>query len=319
MSKQPNAIDVQDIRKTYGKIEAVAGVSFEIPRERVFCILGPNGAGKTTLLRILTTMTRPDTGTALVEGFNILTQARKVRQLIGVVAQDNHFDRYLSIWHNLSMHAQMHGIPRRQYERRISELLEMVGLYARRNSLPDDLSGGMQRRVVLIRALIHSPQILFLDEPTTGLDPQGRLEIWHTIEQFKQTATVILTTHYMEEADRLADRIMMMNHGKVVLLGTPRELKQAISPMNIYELALLSPKAAEYMEMLDQELNNSDVAHQIRILDNSRLELKLGKPDDVKAVVNLLPADDILRIGRLEADLEDVFLSVAKPQAGGAS
>lgn len=311
-----DAIRTQGLSKTYGQIQALRDVSFSVPKGTVFGILGPNGAGKTTLLRILTTITRPDSGDAWIEGYDILSQVAAVRQLIGVVAQENHFDRYLSIWHNLTLHAQMHGLARPDYEQRITALLQKVGLYDRRFSLPDQLSGGMQRRIALIRALIHQPKILFLDEPTTGLDPQARLEIWRTIEQFKRSATVILTTHYMEEADRLSDRILMLHHGQVVAEGTPQALKLTLSPTDCYELVLKTPKAKVYAETLTHasRQEGSKLRH-IQVFNDHRLEFEITAPEGLQEILAQVASQDLLRLGQVEAELEDVFLSIASSKA----
>ena len=308
-----STIVAKGLSKHFGKkhdgIQALDNVSFSVPKESVFCILGPNGAGKTTLLRILTTVSKPDRGSAWIEGYDISSQALAVRNCIGIVAQENRFDKYLSIWHNLTMHAQMHGIPRAVYEPEIKALLEKMELYPRRFELTDNLSGGMQRRVALIRALIHHPKVLFLDEPTTGLDPQARREIWEMIQEFKKSATVILTTHYMEEADILSDRIMMLHQGKVVMTGTPRELKQTIAPTNIYELVLSVPKTQEYCALFHQRGFES-----LEALDDYRLQFILDNPSDLQRVLAIVSSDEVERLGRLETDLETVFLKVASNQ-----
>lgn len=312
-----NAIEVQDIWKSFGALQAVAGVGFAVPRGTVFCILGPNGAGKTTLLRMLTTVTRPTQGQAWIEGYNIQSDVLAVRQRIGVVDQENRFDRYFSIWHNLTLHARLHGMRRTDYEPRIRELLEHVDLYNRRNSLPEELSGGMQRRIALIRALIHRPQVLFLDEPTTGLDPQARMEIWEIIEQLKQEATFILTTHYMEEADRLSDRIMMMHQGRVVAQGTAQDLKREISLKNTYELVFTAPIAADYAIRLSAWLaSHPDVAARIQMsqADSFRLVFAFDSPAELPVLIAQVNPADVLRVGQVEANLEDVFLTIANAQ-----
>jgi ABC-2 type transport system ATP-binding protein len=312
--KSPSAIEVNQISKSFGRIQALRSVSFTVPQESVFCILGPNGAGKTTLLRILTTVTNPDSGQAKIEGFDIQTDVLQVRQRIGVVSQENRFDRYLSIWHNLTLHAQMHGMSPQVYEPRIKSFLEKIGLYERRFSLAEELSGGQQRRVALIRALIHSPKILFLDEPTTGLDPEARIEIWKTIEAFKQTATVILTTHYMDEADRLSDRILMLHHGSVVAEGSAQELKSRISPLDQFELLLKTPKAETYQTVLQaipSHRGNATALQKVSVASSHRLAFETAEPEVLKEVISVIAPEDFLRIGQIEANLEEVFLSIA--------
>jgi ABC-2 type transport system ATP-binding protein len=288
-----------------GTVQALAGVSFTVERERIFTILGPNGAGKTTLLRILTTMMRPTTGTAWIEGFEIGRQNINIRNLIGIVAQDNHFDKYLSVWQNLVLHAQMHGMEEADYTRRINELLERVGLNERRNDCLDDFSGGMQRRVALIRALIHEPKLLFMDEPTTGLDPAARREIWDTLQDLKRRTTVILTTHYMEEADRLSDHILILNRGQVTMSGTANELKSLLSPPGIYELHLTRPDAAGYLRQL------APLIHDATLIGEDGLCFQLNQPDNLAEIVRQIPPAELKSLGLAQADLETVYLSVA--------
>lgn len=310
-SEKPNhaAIQAQGLTKRFksssGPVQALNGVSFQVERDIVFTILGPNGAGKTTLLRILTTVMRPSSGTAWIEGFEIGRQNIHIRSLIGIVAQENHFDKYLTVWQNLVLHAQMHGLEKPVYEKRIRELLERVGLYDRRGDYLEIFSGGMQRRVALIRALIHEPKLLFLDEPTTGLDPAARREIWETIQDLKRHTTVILTTHYMEEADRLSDRIMMLNHGDVVMQGTAEELKRHISPPNTYELDLTVPKANDYQNAL------ADVVQDATMMAPDMLRFKLERPEDLSVVMARIAPSDLKSLGLAEADLETVYLTVA--------
>jgi ABC-type multidrug transport system ATPase subunit len=252
-----------------------------------------------------------------LEGMDVTTQTLAVRHRIGMVSQDDHFDRYLSIWHNLTLHAQMHGMPRSQYDPVIADWLDRLGLYARRHDAPDTLSGGMKRRVSLIRALIHRPSVLFLDEPTTGLDPQARREIWDTICAFKSHATILLTTHYMEEAEYLSDHILLMNHGEVVKQGTAASLKRDISPDDVFELVLERPVAEETQAKL---AGVSGVVH-IHLHDPFRLSVTLARGVHLGELMQHLHPADIQRIGRQQADLEQVFLSVAgrKQQAAEGS
>lgn len=327
------AIEVKDLRKSFGSLEALRGVSFTVPTHGVFCILGPNGAGKTTLIRILTTITRPDSGGVKIFGENIQTHALEIRNRIGIVAQDNHFDNYLSVWDNLMLHAKLHGLSAMAAKTRITELLESVGLQGRSQSVPNTLSGGMQRRVALIRALIHQPDLLFLDEPTTGLDPQARREIWDTVVSIKHKTTVILTTHYMEEADFLSDAILMMREGQVILSGTSRELKNRLAlvnessghTLNAYEVILTEPEAQRYMEALQiscrkgsaTEGANCDWLQDIHVSDPFRLSLRVRDPQGLAQLYQCIPVGLIQSIGKLQLDLEDVYLAVANNQLSG--
>ncbi len=304
------AIEASNLHKTYGSVEALRGVGFKVPVGCIYSILGPNGAGKTTLLKILTTISRPDEGSVKILGLDIRQNPVLVRHNIGVVSQENHFETYFTIWENLALHARMHGMPAEDYRPRIEKLLRGVDLWERRDARSDELSGGMQRRVSLVRALIHEPQVLFLDEPTTGLDPLARRQIWEAIREFKSNdATVVLTTHYMEEADLLSDRILMINEGQVVMAGTSRELKQAITPINRYELIFRTPKAAWYEEKL------RPMVPFLRRHDEYALEMNLAAPDEIVRVLDVVDAADVLRIGVMEPDLEEVFLSVARSES----
>lgn len=217
-------IIVENIVKTYNGIHALRGVSFEVRRGEIFGLIGPNGAGKTTLIKVLTTLTRPDSGRALIGGVDVLRSKREVKSLIGVVPQENNLDRDLSVYENLLIYGMLHKV--KDLRKRIKEVLEGVGLFERRSSLVQHLSGGMQRRLVLARALLPDPEVLFLDEPTTGLDPHMRRYIWELIKKAKNGGkTIILTTHYIEEAESLCDRVAIIHEGRIIALGTPRELK----------------------------------------------------------------------------------------------
>lgn len=311
MSATSWAIEVEGLTKRFGQgdsaLQALDGLSFQVPKDGVFCILGPNGAGKTTLIRILTTLMRPLSGSARIEGLDVQKDALAVRQKIGVVFQENHFDKYLTIWDNLKLHAQLHDMSQKNYAPILDKLLRKVNLWDRRHQTVDKLSGGMQRRVALIRALIHSPRVLFLDEPSTGLDPQARREIWDTIQEFKRNATVVLTTHYMEEADYLSDHILMMNHGQKVLAGTAQELKRRIGPQNQYEVEFFQPDAAQYVSALEaQGLQNIVVATP------HSLVFSLEAPERLFQVLEAIPTQEVVRVGRVEAELESVFLEVAR-------
>ena len=222
---------VNDITKVYkGNIKAVDGVSLNIHEGEVFGLLGPNGAGKTTTLHILATLLKPTSGYAKVNGFDVVKQPGKVRESIGMVFQDPSSDELLTGYENLKMHALMYGVPSSIRTQCINEVLELVDLTGRRNDLLKTYSGGMRRRLEIARGLLHRPKVLFLDEPTLGLDPQTREHIWEYIERLvkEEKLTIILTTHYMDEADRLCDRLAIMDYGKVVVLDTPEELKRGL-------------------------------------------------------------------------------------------
>ena len=221
------AVEVRGLEKSYGEVAAVAGVDFDVARGETFGFLGPNGAGKSTTIKILCTLARADRGDARVAGFDVRTQRDDVRRHIGLVFQDTTLDGYLSAEQNLRFHAELYGMPRASVLPRMQQVLEMVGLWERRASKVLTFSGGMKRRLEIARGLMHSPRVLFLDEPTVGLDPQTRSSIWEYIGQLREQEdiTIFLTTHYMDEAEH-CDRIAIIDHGKVVAQGSAAELKE---------------------------------------------------------------------------------------------
>jgi ABC-2 type transport system ATP-binding protein len=229
MNSVPPAIEVTDLVKSYGEVEAVRGVSFTVPRGEVFGFLGPNGAGKSTTINMLCTLANPTSGTARVSGFDVVSRRDDVRRHIGLVFQDPTLDGYLTAAQNLRLHAELYAIDRGVIAERMRQMLEMVDLWDRRDQAVMTFSGGMRRRLEIARGLMHSPRVLFLDEPTIGLDPQTRSSIWRYIRELRETegTTIFMTTHYMEEAE-LCDRIAIMDQGEIVVLGTPEELKAAV-------------------------------------------------------------------------------------------
>ena len=221
-------IIVKNLVKKYGDFYALNGLSFEVNENEIFGLLGPNGAGKTTLIHILATLLKPTTGGAVVNGYDVLHNATKVRESIGVVFQAPSSDDILTGYENLKIHALLYGIPRGTREKRISDVLKLVGLEGRKNDQVKKYSGGMRRRLEIARGLLHHPKVLFLDEPTLGLDPQSRESMWTYIKEIvaEEKVTIILTTHYMEEADLLCDRIGFISNGKIIALNSPTNLKQ---------------------------------------------------------------------------------------------
>ena len=223
-------IIIKNLVKKYGNFCALQGLSFEVKENEIFGLLGPNGAGKTTLIHILATLLKPTEGGAIVNGFDVLRDATKVRESIGVVFQAPSSDDMLTGYENLKVHALLYGIPRRIREKRISEVLKLVGLCERKNDQVKKYSGGMRRRLEIARGLLHQPKVFFLDEPTLGLDPQSRDTMWRYIKKIvkEEKVTIILTTHYMEEADRLCERLAIMDHGRLLALDTPEALKRTV-------------------------------------------------------------------------------------------
>ena len=223
------AVAVQGLTKHYGDLVAVSGVDFSVRTGEVFGFLGPNGAGKSTTIKMLCTLVEPTAGTAQVAGFDVVRERDAVRRNIGLVFQDPTLDQYLTADQNLRMHAELYGVKRSALEERMSLVLDMVDLSDRRKSLVSTYSGGMKRRLEIARGLLHSPRVLFLDEPTVGLDPQTRSSIWRYIHELRRTedVTIFLTTHYMDEAEN-CDRIAIMDRGRIVVTDTPDSLKAAV-------------------------------------------------------------------------------------------
>src|SRR5262245_5529375 len=234
-----NAIEVNQITKKFGSFTAVDGISFAVEHGEIFALLGPNGAGKSTLIRMLTTLIPATSGSAKIQGFDVVKQANDVRCVIGVIPQAMTSDLELSVEENLLIYAKLYGVPRERRRRLMGELLEAVELTKWADKPVKNLSGGMRRRVEIARGLIHEPRVFFLDEPTTGLDPVSRVAVWDMLRQLKERRdlTVFLTTHYMDEADKLCDRIAIVDHGKLVALDSPLTLKASIPGKNVVEVS----------------------------------------------------------------------------------
>jgi len=290
-------IETKNLTKRYGQITAVDNLSLKIKEGEVFGLLGPNGAGKTTTLSMLATLVRPTSGTGYVNGYEITKQSDLVRKSIGMVFQDPSSDDILTGRENLYLHALMYGVKREKIKERINEVLELVDLKDRQNDLVKKYSGGMRRRLELARGLLHEPKILFLDEPTLGLDPQTREHIWNYIEKLskEQRVTIIITTHYMEEADRLCNKVAIIDSGKIVVLNTPEKLKKIIGG-DILTLKIKNPnleavKKLRYVKKVEKK-NGSVVltvmnagAHTQNILETigkvESIELRPATLNDV--------------------------------------
>ena len=223
------AVSVEGLVKRYDEVEAVRGIDFEVAAGEIFGFLGPNGAGKSTTINMLCTLVRPSAGAATVAGYDVVSERDDVRRNIGLVFQDTTLDGYLTAEQNLRLHAELYGVPRELVGERMRQVMEMVGLWERRGSLVNTFSGGMKRRLEIARGLLHSPRVLFLDEPTVGLDPQTRSSIWRYIRELKarEDITIFLTTHYMDEAE-YCDRIAIMDQGRIIVLDTPQALKAKV-------------------------------------------------------------------------------------------
>ena len=253
MSEGVAMIEISDLTKTYGNIRAVDDVTFSIAKGEVFGLLGPNGAGKTTTIKMLTTLTRPDSGTCRINGFDVATFPHEIKKRIGVVPQENNLERELTAWENLRIYGMLHGVG--DWKRKIGENLKMVDLWDRNDTLVSGFSGGMQRRLLLARALLPEPAVLFLDEPSIGLDPHIRRQLWDIIRKTGiDGRTVVLTTHYIEEAEALCGRVGILRKGKLIAVDTPDNLKNSVGA---YILEFIDPAG----KLVQHICRNRDEAH----------------------------------------------------------
>lgn len=305
MQQMKPAIETRGIGKRYGSLTALESFDLSVAQGSIFGLLGPNGAGKTTLIRILTTLLRPDEGKAWVEGLDTASDGREIRRLIGVVPQENSLDRYLTARENLELHARLHGMPRGRYKEKIDDLLELFGLFGRQHDFPDTFSGGMQRRLVVARALVHEPKVLFLDEPTTGLDPQSRRAVWDYIRSIAGTMTIFLTTHYLEEAEQLCDTIAIMDHGRMIASGRTGELKSRLSGTGVVYEIEFAPGGEKYPELLRSLACVRDIS-----VHGLRAEISLESWECLSEVLSALNGADLRRISLKEKTLEEIFINL---------
>ena len=298
-----NAVQTFKLTKQFDSLVAVNAVDLEIKKGELFSFLGPNGAGKTTTIRMLCCLLKPTRGSASILGYDVVKTPFAVKRLIGVSPQETILSDRLNCWENLSLIGKVHGLSSSQVRRRSQELLETMGLMERAKDQVRKFSGGMKRRLSIAMALISDPQVLFLDEPTLGLDPQARRAIWDYIAGFKGKKTILLTTHYMEEADALSDRIGIIDEGKVVALGTPQELKtNAFGMRNM--VVSTGQLTAEVIADLHSKYSRVSV---------TKGQLKISHKDlDFKQIVDYLHSRGIvLHSAALEQPtLEDVFIQI---------
>jgi ABC-2 type transport system ATP-binding protein len=302
-----HAIDVRQIVKRFGDFTAVDSVSFSVEQGEVFGLLGPNGAGKSTLIRMLTTLIPPTSGTALVGGIDIAANPDGVRKVIGVIPQALTSDLELSSRENLLIFAKLYGVPRGKRERLIADLLEAVELTPWADKPVKNLSGGMRRRVEIARGLVHEPHIFFLDEPTTGLDPVSRAAVWEMLRRIKAThdLTVLITTHYMDEADKLCDRIAIVDHGRLVALDSPLRLKASVPGTNTIEasFAAVPPDWERRLAALPGVESVSGDAHVARLATSS------GPATTTALMTAATEAGvQVLSLGVQSTTLDDVFV-----------
>ena len=305
-------IIVKNLVKKYGDFYALNGLSFEVNENEIFGLLGPNGAGKTTLIHILATLLKPTTGGAVVNGYDVLHNATKVRKSIGVVFQAPSSDDILTGYENLKIHALLYGIPRGTREKRISEVLKLVGLEGRKNDQVKKYSGGMRRRLEIARGLLHHPKVLFLDEPTLGLDPQSRESMWTYIKEIvtEEKVTIILTTHYMEEADLLCDRIGFISNGKIIALNSPTNLKQEMGG-DIVKINFIGDIPST------ETFTRFDFVHKVELEKNTAIVYM----DEVNSNIYSLIKDlkGVRTIEYKKPTLNDVFLRLSGGSLSGDS
>ncbi len=297
-----HVIKVENLVKKFGNLAAVDNISFDVVPGEIFGFLGPNGAGKTTTINVLCTLTKPTSGKATVAGFDVVRQQSQVRQAIGLVFQDPSLDEQLSGLQNLRFHALVYNMPSSIYKQRIEQLLKMADLWDKRHSLVRTYSGGMKRRLELIRGLLHQPKVLFLDEPTLGLDPQTRNRIWEHILELRQRegTTIFLTTHYMDEAEK-ADRIAIIDYGKLVAMDTPEKLKSIVGK------DILSVKTDDDAKAIEE------IRHRYQIEarhDSNGLTFEIANGEEFLPTFIKEVSTKILSVSLRHPSLDDVFLKL---------
>jgi ABC-2 type transport system ATP-binding protein len=312
-------VSVQDLVKTYGgtrrspPVEALRGVSFEVAPGEMFGLLGPNGAGKSTTLGCITTLVRPGGGRVLVDGIDVARDPIAVKRRIAVVPQVRNLDRDLTVREILTYHGRYFGLPAREREERADRLLQRMQLQDRQHAKPAELSGGLQQRLLIARALMHDPRVLLLDEPTIGLDPQARRLLWDTLQELHaQGLTLIMTTHYMEEADRLCQRVAIIDHGLILSLDTPAALKQALPGGQVLDLVLrAAAPVAPRLEGVRGVLRVEPLPPEGMADDGERLRLFVDAADGVlDAVLHAARAAgaDLRHVSLQPPSLEDVYI-----------
>ncbi|MFZ5955463.1 MAG: ATP-binding cassette domain-containing protein [Nanoarchaeota archaeon] len=298
-------IHAENLTKKFEDLVAVDNISFNVNKGEIFAFLGPNGAGKSTTLSIFATLSKPTSGSVKINGFDIITQKNDVRSSIGMVFQDTTLDDELTAYENMDFHGRLYNVPKEIRKKRIMELLELVELEKRKDSLVKTFSGGMKRRLEIARGLLHEPKILFLDEPTLGLDPQTRNKLWEYIKRLntEHGLTIILTTHYMEEADKLCNRMAIIDHGKIIVLDTPENLKNKIGgdviTFNTANKKNLSAVLAKYKWCKTIKMHDDSVTINVDKAENKIAELvRIAQKNNIK----------IDSITMNKPSLEDVFL-----------
>lgn len=303
----PPALEIRDLRKTFGKFTAVDGLSLTIQQGEIFGLLGPNGSGKTTTINMISGLNKPTDGEIKVLGYDVRRDIRQIRRILGAVPQETALYEELSAWTNLSFHADLFGVPRKEKKERITNVLKLVQLLDRKDSRVGTFSGGMKRRLALGRALLHEPQLVYLDEPTLGVDVQARRAIWDYILNLReQGKTVLITTNYLEEAQTLCDRLAIIDHGKLVALDTPQQLKQ-LHGAQVVDLEIIGP--CEQVAQIRSLTGVKDVV-VTDVPDGYRLRvITEGVSHLVPQIINLASKEATLRdISVRDPNLDEIFL-----------
>ncbi len=298
-------IDIKGLSHSYGDVLAVDGIDLSVEKGRVVALLGPNGAGKTTMINVVITLLPIQKGQVSLAGYDLRKDPDKVRLSIGVVFQGETLDADMTTWETLEFHGRLYSIPTVDRRARIDELLDVIELTEKRDELVKNLSGGMKRRLEIARGLLTRPDVLFLDEPTVGLDPQTRHNIWDYIERVKEEGvTILLTTHYMDEADRLSDHIYIIDHGRIITKGTPTQLKDSIGEDMVYLSTDDDEKALELLSSMEEvrEVKPSSKGYSISLsVEGSKFLPQLLRRVEVQGI-------DILNVSMKKPTLDDVFI-----------
>jgi len=302
-------VNIQELVKTYpGKVpvEAVKGIDLSVHRGDLFGLLGPNGAGKSTTISVCTTRSLPTSGRVSIAGVDVVKHPSDARRYMGVVTQFNTLDRQCSVWENLYFHCRYFGLSHAHSAKKTDELLELFKLTDRRDTFVKTLSGGLAQRVQIARAIAHDPEVLFLDEPSAGLDPQTRLALWDIIRELRQRGiTIVLTTHYMEEADQLCGRVAIIDHGKILVMGTPEELKRSVGAQRVFQLQLQNSTS----DGLRGKLASLPGVTGVEAAETGVVVFTNGRAGLLPEIVNIA-GDNLRDISVSETTLESVFIKL---------